>query len=130
MPREYSTRTFAPFHLRYSSVTFAPLLRSTVNFNHANYLLRDHELLRAHLRSYGILSQTISELERTIDRLYDARDQTFRVLATEDFIREIQPLLWRHHRETNRRPPQPIPSSSSSSSSIQRPDQPRRPNRY
>ena len=127
MPRDYQVRNFSPFPQRYSSVTFAPLLRSTVNYNHATYLLRNHAFLNIHLSYYGSLSRTISDMERTLQHLYDTRDNVFHSLATEEFVREIQPLLRRIHRETQRRP---IPPTSSSSSSDHRPGQPRRPHRY
>ena len=116
MPRTYSTRSFAPFPHRYSSVSFAPITRPRAAYNYVNYLLQDHPDLNSRFIYFCNLCFYIETLERLTNTMYDNRDRVFREMATNEFVHLIQPFL-RHHRRLATLNPSSATSSSSSASS-------------
>src|ERR1700679_1683695 len=114
MSRDYQYRSFAPFTRRYTSISFASLVHQDANVSHIIRLLNGRNDSIAYFRFYLSLSNAIHNLERTLNVLYNDRNQVFETMTDDDFVRLIQPFLRHYARRTNRRPPQPSSSSSSS----------------
>jgi hypothetical protein len=130
MPRTYRTKSFAPSRSSYSSVTFAPVVRSLNSVRHANHLLRNHPVLRAQFRHYlnmcsivNNLETTIRNLERNLDTFEEARSEVFTSMTTPEFIQVFQPLLIQHDRRQLIQRTTPSAAISVSSSSDDSPQQ-------